>query len=317
MNSVSASDDAPAPVPGPTDTIAPAKERLTTTLFLAALFHGIIIIGVSFAIPSPLKEQAAPTLEVVLLAQDGPTGADRPDAKYLAQRNQEGSGTTQDPVKASAPPSSDLTASQEGLAEGNGAEYRDATSGAPAQDLLRARSEHAENTDSGATTAATSDETPIALAPTAPSSVVTTSAEESLRMQGPASRSLLITPDTRAAKIAPYLGAWKRKIERIGTINYPSEARRRHLSGSPVLEVTIRSDGSLASINVRRSSGHKEIDQAALAILRLAAPFDPFPAALKRDYDELRFAYEWQFAGDGVNGGSLTVDRANAGTKSR
>jgi protein TonB len=64
-----------------------------------------------------------------------------------------------------------------------------------------------------------------------------------------------------------------------------------------VLEVAIRADGSLGQIIVRRSSGRKELDQAALSILRLASPFDPFPSDLRKKYDELRFAYEWQFLG--------------------
>ena len=68
-----------------------------------------------------------------------------------------------------------------------------------------------------------------------------------------------------------------------------------------MLEVSIRGDGSLGDVIVKRSSGRKEIDQAALSILRLASPFDPFPAELRKQYDELRFAYEWQFLGNSGN----------------
>jgi protein TonB len=66
-----------------------------------------------------------------------------------------------------------------------------------------------------------------------------------------------------------------------------------------VLEVAIDADGELTDIVVRRSSGHGLLDQAALNILRRAAPFDPFPDELREDYDELRFAYQWQFDRDG------------------
>ena len=62
-----------------------------------------------------------------------------------------------------------------------------------------------------------------------------------------------------------------------------------------MLEVSIRADGQLGDVVIRRSSGRKDIDQAALSILRLASPFDPFPQDLRKRYDELRFAYEWQF----------------------
>jgi protein TonB len=231
----------------------------------------------------------------------------------LAQRNQAGGGTTETPVKMTAPPSSPLAEPQVGTPDGSGIENRKTLSGTSDDELLRAHNPKAAATDNGETNPAEEEETPLAMLPSAPSTILATSPEDKLQLQGKESRSLIITPDTRASKVAPYLGAWKRKIERIGTVNYPNEARRKDMSGSPVLEVTIRADGSLASINVRRSSGHKEIDQAALAILRLAAPFDPFPAALKRDYDELRFAYEWQFMGNAVGGGALRVDNANSG----
>ena len=83
--------------------------------------------------------------------------------------------------------------------------------------------------------------------------------------------------DTRDSQLARYLDGWKRRIEQVGTLNFPNEARRRSLSGNPVLEVAIAADGSLDQVIVRRSSGHPELDQAAVDILRLASPFDPFP----------------------------------------
>ena len=71
-----------------------------------------------------------------------------------------------------------------------------------------------------------------------------------------------------------------------------------------MLEVAIRADGSLEQVVVRRSSGHRELDAAAVGIVRLASPFDPFPPAMRERYPLLRFAYEWQFLqgrlGDGA-----------------
>jgi protein TonB len=93
-------------------------------------------------------------------------------------------------------------------------------------------------------------------------------------------------------------------------MNFPQIARNAKATANPVLEVAIRADGSLAEIIVRRSSGRKELDQAALSILRLASPFDPFPADLRQKYDELRFAYEWQFLGGGGKV-SASADYAN------
>jgi protein TonB len=88
-------------------------------------------------------------------------------------------------------------------------------------------------------------------------------------------------------------------------MNFPDAARRRKLSGTPVIEVTIGSDGGLLQTVVRRSSGHAEIDAAAVRILKLAAPYEPFPSALNQKHDAIRIAYEWQFLGGEAQGSSL------------
>jgi protein TonB len=107
------------------------------------------------------------------------------------------------------------------------------------------------------------------------------------------------------------LDSWRRKIERVGTINFPDVARRKQLSGTPVIEVTIGADGKLLNTVVRRSSGHAEIDEAAMRILKLASPYDPFPAAMNSKHDEIRIAYEWQFLGGGTQGSSVFYAEPN------
>src|SRR5690606_6503778 len=97
--------------------------------------------------------------------------------------------------------------------------------------------------------------------------------------------------------LAAYLHGWRSKVERIGTINFPTRFRSDQGYGRPILEVAIADDGELAEIVVRRSSGNAALDQAAVAILRMAAPFEPLPSSIKSRYDVLRFAYEWDFNG--------------------
>ena len=104
-----------------------------------------------------------------------------------------------------------------------------------------------------------------------------------------------LSVNTRQTLFAQYLVDWKSKVERVGTLNFPDEARRLHMEGSPVLEVALNSDGSIAEILVRQSSGEKSLDQAAIRILQLASPFDPFPRELRDRFEVLRFAYEWRF----------------------
>src|SRR6267154_6547446 len=126
-------------------------------------------------------------------------------------------------------------------------------------------------------------------------------------LRGPKRDELWITPDTRAATLAPYLDGWRRKVERIGTINYPTAARGAGAQASPVVEVGIAADGTLDRVVIRRTSGNPQLDQAALAILKLASPFDPFPPELAAQYRVLRFAYEWQFVGGRVASGTLST----------
>jgi protein TonB len=127
-------------------------------------------------------------------------------------------------------------------------------------------------------------------------------ADRDLSLRGPRANDDKLLADTRESAIATYLDGWKRRIERVGTLNFPNEARRRRLSGNPVVEVAIRADGSLDTVIVRRSSGHAELDNAAVGIVRLAAPFEPFSGALRERFPVLRFAYEWQFINGQLGG---------------
>ena len=292
---------APEPSPLPLEMregAAPVKDRMTTTLFLAALFHGIIILGVTFAVPM-LDKKPAQTFEVLLVTGEDTRAADNLGAQYLAQRNQQGSGTTDEHVRPSNPASSAIAAQQAGIPDGNSSEYREAVAGKQSAEILSSRSERSEvEFRSGDDRPAQEAQAPLALAPTTPRPIATNATDETLRLRGKrADGKYEVVPNTRESKLAPYLDAWRRKVERLGTINFPQIARSG--AGNPVLEVSIRRDGTLGEAIIKRSSGRKEVDQAALSILRLASPFDPFPQELAKQYDELRFAYEWQFLGGG------------------
>ncbi len=273
----------------------PVRDRLTTTLFLAALFHGIVILGVTFAVPMT-EERPAPTIEVLLLTADDTRAADNLDAQYLAQRSQKGSGTTDERVRPANPASSAIAAQQSGIAEGNSSEYREEVAGQQSTEILSSRSERSEvEFRSGDPRPAQDAQAPLALAPTAPRPIATNATDQTLRLRGRrADGSEEVVPNTRESNLAPYLDGWRRKVERLGTLNFP-QGIGRGTAANPVLEVAIRRDGSLGNAVIRRSSGRKEVDQAALSILRLASPFDPFPPEVSKQYDELRFAYEWQF----------------------
>jgi periplasmic protein TonB len=95
-------------------------------------------------------------------------------------------------------------------------------------------------------------------------------------------------------RFAHYEEEWRVKIEKLGTLNYPAEARGRHY-GNLRLTVTIRPDGNVESIELDRSSGLKVLDAAAFKIVRMATPFARFPPDIRRDTDLLVITRTWFF----------------------
>lgn len=288
--------------------LAPARDRLITTLFFAALLHGVVILGVTFGtVVAP--SHGMPAIEVLLHTENGANEQLNPEAAYLAQRNQAGSGTTQQAVKPSSPPTSLLQANLFGLPNGNGVEWHEAVAGAPVVDLVANRSQHSDSSVlHGTHEPASAAETPLALLYTLQSPTITASIDKTLTLRGKVIHEVEISPDTQESRIAPYLDGWRRKVERVGTVKFPIVARQYDLKSNPVLEVVVRADGNIDQINVRRSSGLKDLDQAAVGILKLAAPFDAFPPLLRQEFDQLRFAYEWQFIGNRIQG-TVKVER--------
>ena len=119
--------------------------------------------------------------------------------------------------------------------------------------------------------------------------------EERTSVFGNRPRRKAISSSTREYKYATYLEGWRRKVEQVGNLNYPEEARRKQLYGNLILRVAVRADGSVEQIQVLRSSGFPVLDQAATHIVELSAPFAPFPADIKADTDVLDITRTWQF----------------------
>ncbi|TVO59413.1 energy transducer TonB [Denitromonas halophila] len=107
-------------------------------------------------------------------------------------------------------------------------------------------------------------------------------------------RKKFIGARTKEYRFAQYVEDWRLKIERVGTLNYPDSARGK-LYGSLLMSVVIRADGSVESINIHRSSGHKVLDNAARRIVELAAPFSAFPASIRKDTDIVEITRTWSF----------------------
>lgn len=294
--------------------LPPPNDRMLTTCFLAALFHGIVILGITFSAPQlDAGSHDPPALEVVLVNDQAPAAAKNPNARYIAQRTQIGTGNTMSGDRALIPRSSLTALDRAGVAGGSGLSAQQAATDFGDEEVV-ATHDRAVTALYFAAPAAAQEATqmPEPLEKRPNLDMLPNDDGIALRMRGETRNQLWVTADTQESDVAVYLDGWRRKIERVGTVNFPAVARRRKLSGTPVIEVTISADGRLIETKLRRSSGHAEIDAAALRILKLASPYDPFPRDLGAKHDEIRIAYEWEFIGGGPQGSSVFYADPNA-----
>ncbi|MGV6396372.1 TonB family protein [Pseudomonas caspiana] len=271
-------------------------DRLGFTLLIAALIHVAIILGVGFTYVKP--EQISKTLEITLATFKSETKPK--EADFLAQDNQQGSGTLD---KAAIPKTTELAPFQDTkinkvtpppaakpVVKQESAKTVVATKAASPQKTVAKREEIKP------------DPTPKA-APEFDSSqlsseIASLEAELSNEQQLYAKRPKihrLNAASTMRDKGAWYKDDWRKKVERVGNLNYPEEARRQQIYGNLRLMVSINRDGSLYEVLVLESSGQPLLDQAAQRIVRLAAPFAPFTGDLA-DIDRLEIIRTWKFA---------------------
>jgi len=107
-----------------------------------------------------------------------------------------------------------------------------------------------------------------------------------------------ISANTREYEFAAYMQAWVAKVERVGNLNYPEEVRRLKLTGDLVMTVGINVDGGVESIDIQRSSGKPQLDNAATRIVRLAGPYSPLPEHINASVDVLHITRTWRFSRD-------------------
>lgn len=293
--------------------LPPAHDRMLTTCFLAALFHGIVILGVTFSAPKGSGGSDAPALEVVLVNNQAPTAKTNPNARYVAQRTQLGTGNMLKDGQTLIPKSSQRSLDRPGIPGGDGLSAQETSQDFGDEEVVVAHAPSVKVLYFAAAAAAKQADKAPDLQEKKPDLAMAANDDGiELRLRGEARNALWIAADTRESDVAVYLDNWRRKIERVGTMNFPNVARRRNLSGTPVIEVTIGADGKLLETMVRRSSGHAEIDEAAMRILKLASPYDPFPGDLNAKHDQIRIAYEWQFLGGSPQGSSVFYADPNA-----
>jgi len=274
-----------------------ASDRLGMTLFLAIVFHAIVILGITFIASPSAKQKIPPTLDVILVNTSHPSEPDKAD--YLAQVSQDGGGNTDKKVRPTDLFSAPTLSQTPGIAmqhlqtatpqEQKQLRQAFITQKKSDHKVLNNRHTSKENPQEKITPRKQQNQLPARLVQ-----------ELSLTYQEFAQkpREKFINSRTREYVAATYMRNWVDKVERLGNADYPDEAIRNKLSGMLILDVVINADGSLRNLELRKSSGHQVLDDAAKRIVKMATPFHPFPKKLKQQADVLHITRSWEFLSD-------------------
>lgn len=260
------------------------NDRFVISLLLAIAVHALVILGIGFTAPDPVPlDQQLPTLDIAIVPK---TDAPPPDeADYLAEASQDGGGNIDKQVTPTLPQEA-----QTANVPPPPTESQPVRQELSVQDAQRktdiAEPEPAEPQEVTASELINRSMEMVAL---------DEQLKQSLQAYSKRPRQTFITARTQEFKYANYMNDWVAKVERIGNLNYPDEARRKNLSGSLLLDVALNHDGTILEITLLRSSGHTALDDAAIRIVELAAPFPPLPENIRKDTDVLHITRTWEF----------------------
>ena len=286
------------PIPYAPLTSADWDDRFTKAILISAIFHVLFIFGMQFKAANPrLFENESPPIDVVLVNAKSKTKPIKADV--LAQHDLDGGGNVDDERQAKTPlPASDREQAMSAEAEFNA---RVQALEQKAQALMnQIKSDYKMPDQKPAPQAEPRPPTPTP----APVDLAARSLEMA-RLQGQINqqmdeyqkrpRRMFVGARAQEFTFAQYVEDWRIKVERVGNLNYPEAAKRNGLYGTLVLTVSIRDDGSVESVQIERSSGSKILDQAAVNIVEMAAPFARFPDAMRKKVDILGITRSWSF----------------------
>jgi protein TonB len=274
------------------------RGRLGEFLVITSVLHAILLLAVSFDLSPPPRLEAERFLDVTLTR---PEPASKPEqADFLAPADSAGGGEKPaEPAREAAPASPPAQQQQQSPQPAETPPQSAPTEQAPQQQLLTTPSAPSKvpqaKPKQPASPAPAPDIARLLAATQQEISALTADLDRRARASASRTRRKAVSAATQEFRYAAYLDSWRRKVETIGNLNYPDEARRQKLFGNLLLHVAVRSDGSVEKIRVIRSSGHQVLDDAAKRIVRLAAPFAPFPPDIREEVDVLDITRTWQF----------------------
>lgn len=273
-------------------------DRFTKAILVSAILHVLFIFGIQFKAANPkLFEPAGPPLEVVLV--NARTEAKPLKADVLAQYNLDGGGNVDEDRQAKSP----LPASEREQAMSAEAEFNTRVQALERQTQAMLQQLKSNYATPAQQPVAAPDPRPPSPVP-APADLVARSLEmaklqaridQNMDEYQKRPRRLFVGARAQEFTFAQYVEDWRLKVERVGNMNYPEAAKRNRLYGTLVLTVNIHDDGSLESVQIERSSGSKILDQAAINIVEMAAPYARFPEAMRKKVDILGITRSWSF----------------------
>lgn len=300
---------------------AESGERLSFMLMFAIMLHAVLILAMNFTLPENKNESH--TMEITLARFDDIEAPDQAD--YIAQANQQGSGEAVDKHEPSTreraifesesvQPQSAQAA--QALNQSTLAQPPEPSANQQLPEDLTPVSEQQSGLEAVLTTSAErsekrseQDELKSKQAPATQTGTSTSMLSRSLEIASLQARlrqeqeqmarrpkvTRVTSASTLADKDALYHENWRRRIEMIGNLNYPEEARARNINGSLQLLVSVKPDGSIQEVSILKSSGHAILDDAAIRIVQMAAPYQPFPQEMRERTDLLEIIRTWKF----------------------
>ena len=257
-------------------------------------FHLVAILGLGFNLPRMMREVAPHNMmDVVLVNSKSATKPTKADV--LAQANLDGGGNTDKKLRASTPlPALDP---RDPAPELKAAEARVKQLETEARELMvKMKSQTAVSPlEQQASAKADSTEARDLIERSLEIQRLEAQIQRDMQTYQERPRRVFVGGRAQEYRYAHYIDTWRQKIERIGTLNYPAEARARKIYASLQLTVAIKSNGEIENIEINKSSGHRFIDDAAKRIVRLSAPFEPFPSDVRRDTDVLHITRTYNF----------------------
>jgi protein TonB len=271
------------------------SDRLGLVLLISITLHLLAVFGVTFVAPQMKKSAMATSLEVVLVNSKSSSRPVQADA--LAQVNLDGGGNTDAERQAKSPlPVLDRPQQESEAAQ----KQRQVSQMEQQARLLMTQVKATQHVEP----------IPAKLKPSEAPTEKTGSdlamrSLEAARLEAQISRDWdayqkkpkrnFVGARTQEYRFARYAEDWRIKVEKVGNLNYPEEAKRQKIYGSLQLIVNIKADGSVERVEIKRSSGHKVLDEAAIRIVNLAAPYAAFPEDIRKDTDILGIVRTWTF----------------------